>query len=461
MTRPSSCRQERRRALARGIVARLRARGFEAYWVGGCVRDMLLGRPPGDYDIATSARPEAIETLFRRTVSVGRQFGVMLVVTRGGEFQVATFRGESGYRDGRRPDQVWFTGAREDAWRRDLTVNGLFYDPLTETLHDWVGGRADLEARRIRLIGDPAQRLTEDHLRLLRVVRFAAQLGFEVEPATWAAVQALASRIRHVSAERVREELLKTFQPPHAARGLELLRASGLLGEVLPEVAAFETCPQPPTYHPEGTVYEHVRRMLALLPPTATTALTWGVLLHDVAKPVTARQDPQTGVWQFPAHEKVGEQMAREILHRLRFPNAEIETVAALVRHHMQFKDVPQMRQATRRRLVLRPTFALELELHRLDCLGSHGRLDHYELMRREAEAIRHQPALRPPLVRGHDLLALGLKPGQALGALLAEIRERQLEGELTDREAALAYARRRLTVGKPSPPDPARPEGS
>lgn len=444
----SAVAHRRRRALARGIVARLRAHGHEAFWVGGCVRDMLLGREPGDYDITTSAWPGEVRALFRRTVPVGRQFGVMLVVTRGGEFQVATFRAEGEYRDGRRPEAVWFTDAREDARRRDLTVNGLFYDPLTGTLYDWVGGRADLEARRIRLIGDPATRLAEDYLRLLRVVRFAAQLEFEVEPATWAAVQAGAGAIRRVSAERIRDELLKIFRPPHAARGLELLRASGLLREVLPEVAAFESCAQAPAWHPEGTVYEHVRRMLALLPADASPALVWGVLLHDVAKPVTARRDPQTGALQFPGHEKVGEAMAREILRRLRFPNAEIETVAALVRHHMQFKDVPHMRRATRRRMVLRPTFALELELHRLDCLGAHGRLDHYEVMAREVAALRQQPEIRPPLVRGEDLLALGLAPGPALGALLAEIRERQLEGELTSREAALAFARQRLGEG-------------
>lgn len=447
-----SASPRRRRALARGIVARLRARGFEAFWVGGCVRDMLLGREPEDYDVATSATPDQIRALFRRTVPVGRQFGVMLVVTRGGEFQVATFRGESGYADGRRPERVWFTGAREDALRRDLTVNGLFYDPLTDTLHDWVGGRADLEARRIRLIGDPAERLREDHLRLLRVVRFAAQLGFEVEPATWAAVQAHAALIRRVSAERVRDELLKIFRPPHAARGLDLLRDSGLLREVLPEVAAFEACEQSPPHHPEGTVYAHVRRMLEHLPADAGTALIWGVLLHDVAKPVTASRDPVTGVMHFYGHEKVGEALARQILQRLRFPNAEIEIVAALVRHHMQYKDVPQMRRATRRRLALRPTFPLELELHRLDCLGSHGRLDHYELMVREAEALRRRPELRPPLVRGHDLLALGMQPGPALGALLAEIRERQLQDELTTREQALAYARQRLAKAVPTP---------
>lgn len=440
----------RRRALARGIVARLRARGFEAYWVGGCVRDMLLGREPEDFDVATAAAPDQIRALFRRTVPVGRQFGVMLVVTRGGEFQVATFRGESGYADGRRPEQVWFTGAREDALRRDLTVNGLFYDPLTDTLHDWVGGRADLEARRIRLIGDPGARLEEDHLRLLRVVRFAAQLGFEVEPGTWRAVQTRAPLIRRVSAERVRDELLRIFRPPHAARGLDLLRDAGLLPEVLPEVAAFEACAQSPDYHPEGTVYAHVRRMLEHLPPDAGTALIWGVLLHDVAKPVTARRDPVTGMIHFYGHEKEGEAMAREILRRLRFPNAEIETVAALVRHHMQYKDVPQMRRATRRRLALRPTFPLELELHRLDCLGSHGRLDHYELMVREAEALRQRPELRPPLVRGDDLLALGMSPGPALGALLGEIRERQLQDELATREQALAYARRKLAGLEP-----------
>jgi len=441
--KPASHR--RRRALARGIVARLRAYGHLAFWVGGCVRDALLGREPGDYDIATSARPEEVEALFHHTVPVGRQFGVILVVVRGIEFQVSTFRVEAGYRDGRRPGEVRFTNAMEDARRRDLTVNGLFFDPISGTLHDWVGGRADLEARRIRLIGDPAERLREDHLRLLRVVRFAAQLDFEVEPATWAAVQAHAALIRRVSAERVRDELLKIFRPPHAARGLDLLRAAGLLREVLPEVAAFETCEQSPPHHPEGTVYEHARRMLEHLPPDAGTALIWGVLLHDVAKPVTATRDPITGVMHFYGHEKVGEGMARQILQRLRFPNAEIETVAALVRHHMQYKDVPQMRQATRRRLVLRPTFPLELELHRLDSLGSHGRLDHYELMVREAETLRQRPELRPPLVCGHDLIALGMKPGRDLGALLAEIRERQLQDELTSRAAALAFARERL----------------
>jgi poly(A) polymerase len=441
--KPAGHRQ--RRALARGIVARLRARGHLAFWVGGCVRDTLLGREPGDYDIATSARPEQVEALFRHTVPVGRQFGVILVVVRGVEFQVSTFRAETGYSDGRRPDEVRFTNAMEDACRRDLTVNGLFFDPITGTLHDWVGGRADLEARLIRLIGDPAARLGEDHLRLLRVVRFAAQLEFEIEEATFTAVKAHAALIGRVSAERIRDELLKLFAPPHAARGLDLLRDSGLLREVLPEVAAFETCEQPPDHHPEGTVYEHVRRMLALLPAGAPPALAWSVLLHDVAKPLTARRDPRTGAIQFHGHEQLGEARARDILRRLRFPNREIETVAAVVRYHMQFKDVPHMRKTTLRRLVLRETFPLELELHRLDCLGSHGRLDHYELVVREAAAVSRRPEIKPPLARGDDLIALGMKPGRELGALLAEIRERQLQDELTSREAALAFARERL----------------
>ncbi len=453
----------RKRALARGIVARLRARGHAAFWVGGCVRDALLGREPGDYDIATSARPEEVEVLFRRTLPVGRQFGVVLVLAGGAQFQVSTFRADLGYRDGRRPEAVRFTVAQEDARRRDLTVNGLFFDPLTGRLYDWVGGRADLDARVIRLIGDPAARLAEDHLRLLRVVRFAAQLDFQIEPATLAAVRTHAACVRTVSAERVRDELLKIFTPPHAARGLELLRLTGLLAEVLPEVAALTSCEQPPEYHPGGTVYEHVHRMLEMLPPDAPPLLPWAVLLHDVAKPPTARRDPATGAWQFHGHDRLGETLTREILRRLRFPNRAIETLAAVVRHHMQFKDVPRMRRSTLRRLILRDTFPLELELHRLDCLSSHRRLDAYERAVREAAELARRPALIPPLVRGHDLLALGMKPGPELGALLAEIRERQLQDELSTHEAALEFARRRLAGGPArgeAPPRPTPPPG-
>ncbi len=437
-----------RRAQARDVVARLQEAGHVAFWVGGCVRDALLGREPGDFDVATSARPEQIEALFPRTVPVGRQFGVILVVLEGAEYQVSTFRAEGPYRDGRRPSEVRFTDAIEDARRRDLTVNGLFFDPIREVLHDWVGGQEDLRARRIRTIGDPAERLAEDHLRLLRVLRFAAQLDFMIEPATWSAVRANAPWIRRVSAERIRDELLKLFRPPHAARGLDLLRDSGLLGEVLPEVAAFSDCAQSPDYHPEGNVYEHVRRMLERLPADAPPLLPWVVLLHDVAKPVTASRDADTGAIHFYGHERVGAEMTDALLSRLRFPRKATETAAAVVRQHMQFKDVPQMRKATLRRLLLRETFPLELELHRLDCLGSHGRLDHYEFLVREASALARQPAIRPPLLRGDDLLALGLAPGRQLGALLAALREKQLSDELTSRDEALAWVKQQIAAG-------------
>lgn len=451
------------------IVRRLRAAGHSAFWVGGCVRDMLLGREPGDYDIATSARPEEIEALFKRTVAVGRKFGVIVVVEGKHQFQVATFRAEADYRDGRRPETVVFSDARADAVRRDFTINGLFYDPLAGKVHDWVGGEADLRARVIRTIGPPEERFAEDHLRLLRAVRFAARLGFDIEPKTFAAIQQLAPKIRAISAERIRDELIKLFAPPElrsaglqsgldqdrqnagsetgapAARGLELLRASGLLAHVLPEVAATITCEQSPDYHPEGTVFQHLCLMLCHLPSGTDPLLPWAVLMHDIAKPLTASRDPHTGSVHFYEHEKIGETLATEILTRLRFPRKQIETVARAVRYHMQFKDAPQMRKATLRRLLLRPTFPLELELHRLDCLGSHGRLDVYDFLVAQREALRHQPRIRPPLLTGDDLIKLGMKPGPTMGKLLAELREKQLADEIKTKAEARKWMRQRL----------------
>jgi poly(A) polymerase len=480
------------RATAAEIVRQLQTAGFSAFWVGGCVRDFLLGREPDDYDIATSALPEQIEKLFKRTVAVGRKFGVMVVVENGRPFQVATFRAEADYRDGRHPEQVTFGDAEADAQRRDFTVNGLFYDPVAEKLHDWVGGEKDLRAKIIRTIGSPGERFAEDHLRLLRAVRFAAQLGFEIEPQTFAAVRTLAPKIELISAERIRDELIKLFQPPHenvslsspkggegrgeetdnfktqspspqpsprlggerekmmlpAARGLVLLRDSGLLPGVLPELVATIVCEQSPDFHPEGTVFEHIRLMLEKLPSNAHPSLPWMVILHDIAKPATAERDPVTGKIHFYGHEKVGAALAERILQRLRFPKKQTDEIVACVRQHMQFKDVKQMRKATLRRLLLRATFPLELELHRLDCLGSHGALDHYEFLVQQAAELEKQPAIRPPLLTGNDLIALGVKPGPALGALLAEIREKQLQDELKTPRQAKAWARKRLAHG-------------
>ncbi len=456
------------RDLATDIVRRLQSAGHSAFWVGGCVRDFLLGREPGDYDIATSALPEQVESLFKRTVAVGRKFGVIVVVENKLQFQVATFRAEADYQDGRRPEKVVFSDAKADAERRDFTINGLFFDPVARKLHDWVSGETDLRKEIIRTIGSPAERFAEDHLRLLRAVRFAAQLDFQIEPETFAAVKATAPKIKAISAERVRDELIKLFAPPvlgtpssrrqrapqnasetlalpGAALGLELLRESGLLEHILPELAATISCEQSPDYHPEGTVFEHLKLMLSHLPPDAHPLLPWAVLLHDIAKPLTASRDPVTGSIHFYEHEKIGAEMTVTILERLRFPRKQIEEIADAVRYHMQFKDAPQMRKSTLRRMLLRETFPLELQLHRLDCLGSHGRLDVYDFCVQQAEELKRQPTIRPPLLTGEDLIKLGMKPGPAMGKLLAEIREKQLQDELQNKKAALAWARTRL----------------
>jgi len=469
------------------IVRRLQSAGFAAFWVGGCVRDFLLGREPQDFDIATDAKPEQVEKLFKRTVAVGRKFGVMVVVEGGHQFQVATFRAEADYQDGRRPEKIIFANAEADAQRRDFTVNGLFYDPLTKKIHDWVGGEKDLRAKIIRTIGKPEERFGEDHLRLLRAVRFAAQLGFEIEPKTFAAVKKLAPKIGLISAERIRDELLKLFRPSQldlgarppraqsdaprvghftepasgalagtrearvlpktnsASRGLVLLRDSGLLEHVLPELAATISCEQSPDYHPEGSVFNHICLMLEKLPADAHESLPWTVLLHDIAKPVTAEKDLQTGAIHFYGHEKVGAEMARASLNRLRFPKKQIDEIVACVLHHMQFKDVMQMRKSTLRRLLLRETFPLELELHKLDCLGSHGDLELYDFLVQQAEELKKIPAIRPPLLTGKDLIALGMKPGKELGAKLHEIREKQLSDELKTPRQAKAWVKKFL----------------
>jgi poly(A) polymerase len=435
------------RDTAEAIVRQLRAAGFSAFWVGGCVRDYLLGREPEDYDVATSAKPEEIEKLFKHTIPVGRQFGVIIVVEDDHQFQVATFRAEADYQDGRHPEHVSFGDAMADATRRDFTVNGLFFDPIRNELKDWVGGEADLRARVVRTIGSPAERFNEDHLRLLRAVRFAAQLDFEIERETMVALQTHAPKIKIVSAERIRDELIKLFRTPYAARGLELLSQSGLLEHVLPEIAATIKCEQSPDYHPEGSVFNHLKLMLEKMPQDADPSLPWAVLLHDVAKPVTASRDARTGSIHFYGHEKIGADMSVEILNRLRFPRKQSDDIVQAVRCHMQFKDALEMRKATLRRLLMRPTFPLELELHRLDCLGSHRRLDVYNYLVQHSRELEQNPEIRPPLLSGGDLIALGMKPGPAMGVLLTEIREKQLQDELTTKAAAKEWAKKKITM--------------
>jgi poly(A) polymerase len=432
------------KAIAKEIVACLQQAGFAAFWVGGCVRDFLLGREPQDFDIATDAKPEQVEKLFRKTIPVGKKFGVIIVIENGIQFQVATFRAEADYQDGRRPEKIIFANAEADASRRDFTVNGLFYDPVSEKTFDWVGGEKDLRAKIIRTIGKPAERFGEDHLRLLRAIRFAAQLDFEIEPETFSAIQKLAPKIKLISAERIREELLKLFRPPHASRGLVLLRDSRLLENILPELFATIDCEQSPDFHPEGSVFNHIVLMLKKLPADANELLPWTVLLHDIAKPVTAEKDLASDKIHFYGHEKIGADMAENILRRLKFPKKQTEEIVASVLHHMQFKDVKQMRKSTLRRLLLRETFPLELELHKLDCLGSHGDLEFYDFLVAQNEELKKQPEILPPLLTGKDLIALGIKPGKELGALLNEIREKQLADELKNSRQAKAWVKNR-----------------
>lgn len=424
---------------ARSLVDRLRAAGHIAYFAGGCVRDLLRGKIPKDIDIATDARPEEVQKLFTRTYAVGAHFGVIVVLENGFQFEVATFRSDGAYLDGRRPTEVHFSSAEEDARRRDFTINGLFFDPPNDAVIDFVGGRADLASRIIRAIGDPAQRFAEDRLRLLRAIRFASVLEFEIEPATWEAVVRAAPRISEISAERIREELVRILLSPQRVRGWDLLDSSGLMKHVLPQLEAMKGCEQPPQFHPEGDVFKHTRLMLELLPDEVSLPLVLSVLFHDIGKPPTASVD-ETGRIRFNGHDRIGAEMTEALMQRLRFSRAEIDATVEAVRQHMVFKDVPNMRIAKLKRFMARPTFADELELHRVDCLSSHGMLDNFEFLHRRQEEFANEPIIPPPLVRGDDLIALGLKPGPRFGEILEAVETRQLEGELSDRGEALAW---------------------
>jgi tRNA nucleotidyltransferase/poly(A) polymerase len=424
--------------VAAKLVRRLRESGFIAYFAGGCVRDALLRKQPKDIDIATDAEPDDVQKLFARTVAVGAKFGVVRVLEGGFEFEVATFRSDGVYLDGRRPVSVTFSSPEEDAKRRDFTINGMFYDPVADQVVDFVDGKSDLGHRLVRAIGDPHERFSEDHLRLLRAVRFAAALDFEIEPATWKAVTEKAHQIRNVSHERIRDELMKIMADPHRVRGLDLLDQSGLLKNILPEVSQMHGCEQPPQFHPEGDVYVHTRLMLSLLPADVSPLLALSVLLHDIGKPVTYSFDEVDQRIRFNGHDQVGADMAVEIMTRFRFSNEEIDTVVEAIRNHMVFKDTPNMRPAKLRRFMGRQNFPLELELHRVDCLGSHGDLQTYDLLVNKQKEFENEPIIPPPLVTGRDLIALGLKPGPRFGEILEAVQTAQLDGEIKDRGGAL-----------------------
>jgi tRNA nucleotidyltransferase/poly(A) polymerase len=426
---------------ARDIARRLRAAGHVAYFAGGCVRDLLRGQVPKDFDIATDATPEAVQKIFARTYAVGAHFGVIVVLENEFQFEVATFRSDGAYLDGRRPVEVHFATAEEDAARRDFTINGMFFDPEKDEVIDYVDGRADLERKLIRAIGDPAQRFAEDRLRMLRAVRFATVLGFEIDPATWDAVKASAASITEISAERIREELVRVFLSPNRARGWDLLDESGLMRAILPELDKMKGCQQPPQFHPEGDVFKHTRIMLELLPANVSLPLVLSVLFHDIGKPPTSVVDGE-GRIRFNGHDRIGAEMTEAIMERLRFSRAEIDATVEAVRQHMVFKDVPNMRVAKLKRFMARPTFDDELELHRVDCASSHGMLDNYDFLRQKKEEFANEPIIPPPLVRGDDLIAMGMKPGPHFGEILEAVETRQLEGMLKDREEALKWVK-------------------
>src|SRR5216110_4132338 len=426
---------------ARKVAARLRDAGHIAYFAGGCVRDMVRGLAPKDYDIATDARPEVVQRIFPRTYAVGAHFGVIIVLENDFQFEVATFRSDEAYIDGRHPTAVHFSSPEEDARRRDFTINGMFYDPVAEEVIDLVGGRADIAAKLVRAIGDPAQRFAEDRLRMLRAVRFATVLDYEIDKGTWDALTSNAPSINQISAERIREELVRIFLSPNRVRGWDLLDASGLMRAILPELDAMKGVLQPEQFHPEGDVFVHTRLMLSMLPEKVSVPLVFAVLFHDVAKPVTATVDP-TGRIRFNEHDRIGAEMTAAIMRRLRFSGAESDATVEMVKQHMVFKDTPKMRVAKLKRFMARPTFDDELELHRVDCEGSHGMLDNYEFLLRKREEFANEPIIPPPLVRGDDLMALGLKPGPKFGEILEAVETRQLEGTLRTREEALKWVR-------------------
>ncbi len=432
------------RELANQVCDTLQSRSYQAFLVGGCVRDLLLGREPADYDVSTDATPEEVQRLFPASLAVGAQFGVVLVRQGSEKVEVATFRKDVGYSDGRHPDQVIYTTtAKEDVSRRDFTINGLLMRHDTNEVLDYVGGQADLSAGIIRAIGEPDRRFTEDKLRMLRAIRFAARFDYVIEPVTFAAIRAHAAEIRFVSAERIQEELSKILTEGAARRGFELLDDTGLLQQVLPEITGLKGVTQSAEFHPEGDVWIHTLLMLQGLPAGVSRNLAWGVLLHDVGKPATFRPASVTGDRiRFDGHVDVGVQLAGNICKRLKFSNEDTEQVQALIANHMKFKDVGQMRQSTLKRFVRLPHFDEHLELHRLDCLSSNGRLDAYNFTRKFVASTPPEQVRPARLLTGDDLSEMGYVPGPEFQTILRSMEDAQLEGTLRTREEAKDFVR-------------------
>ncbi len=443
MTTAQAKKREGPHEAARFVARRLRAAGFQALFAGGCVRDLLLGRVPKDYDVATNATPEAVQKAFRRTVAVGARFGVVVVLDGEAPVEVATFREDLESSDARRPDAVRFTDACGDVLRRDFTVNGLLEDPETGEVFDYVGGRADLEAKIIRAIGDPARRFEEDRLRMLRAIRFAAELGFSIEPATFEAIRARADAITTVSWERIAEEIGRILVSSHAHLGLEMLEGAGLLSPLLPEVAALKGVEQPVQFHPEGDVWIHTGMLFDHLPPVPSRELAWGALLHDIGKPRTFRRSPDR--IRFDGHDTLGARMAEGVCRRLKLSNASAERIVWLVRTHLYFKDLPQMRPAKVRRFLTEPAFPEALDLHYADCMASHGNLELHAFCRERLAQYAREPARPKPLLGGNDLIALGLEPGPVFKEILEAALDEQLEGKISTKDEAIAWAKAHL----------------
>lgn len=429
------------REAALELARRLKAAGHEALFAGGCVRDRLLNHPPEDYDIATSATPTQVMGIFPGSNEVGAHFGVVIAKHGGHHIEIATFRTDGSYHDGRRPESVTFSTPQEDAQRRDFTINGLFEIPETGEVIDYVGGLADLKAGVIRAIGDPTARFTEDGLRLLRAVRFAARMGFTIEPKTEASLRECAPLLDKISPERIRDEFSKILTSPRRREGIEHLVNSDLIRHFMPEVLPMIGCEQPPEWHPEGDVYTHTLIMLGMLAPDAPLELCLAVLLHDIAKPPCRTIDPD-GRIRFNGHDTMGATMAETILRRLRYSNNVIDAVVPMVARHMQFMNVQKMRVAKLKRFMAEPTFDQEMELHRVDCGSSNGFTDNYEFLQAKAEEFAAQPLIPPPLVTGLDLIGLGLQPGPRFKEILEALQTEQLEGRILEREPALEFLR-------------------
>lgn len=425
---------------AKEIAHSLHQAGHTCYFAGGCVRDTLLNRIPKDFDLATSATPDQVLQLFPKSDSIGAHFGVILVKLRGMPFEVATFRTDGAYSDKRRPDSVTFSSPQEDASRRDFTVNGLFQDPLTGEIIDFVNGSVDLDHKIIRAIGNPIERFQEDALRLMRAIRFATKLGFEIEPSTWQAICDNAHLLESIAIERIQAEFNQILLHNDRAHGLDLMVQSGLIRYCVPEVLDLIGCEQPPQFHPEGDVYVHTRIMLGMLTGSPSLELCLSVLLHDIGKPATYTYSSEEDRIRFSGHDQVGTEMAEVILRRLKYSNKTIEDVCAMVKNHMNFMNVRFMKTAKVKRFMARPTYQLEMELHRVDCGSSNGITENYDFLRGKEQEFAAEPLIPKALLSGKDLISLGYSPGPDFKAILEALQTEQLEGQLTNREQALAW---------------------